>query len=24
LSTLLVPLVAWAFENADDIVNGQD
>lgn len=23
LSALLVPLVAWAFENADDIVNGQ-
>jgi DNA-binding HxlR family transcriptional regulator len=23
LSTLLVPLVAWAFENADDIINGQ-
>ncbi|WP_350000980.1 helix-turn-helix domain-containing protein [Pseudarthrobacter sp. WHRI 8279] len=23
LSALLVPLVAWAFENAEDIVNGQ-
>jgi DNA-binding HxlR family transcriptional regulator len=23
LSALLVPLVAWAFENADDIINGQ-
>ncbi|WP_427129137.1 winged helix-turn-helix transcriptional regulator [Pseudarthrobacter sp. S9] len=23
LSTLLVPLVTWAFNNADDIVNGQ-
>jgi DNA-binding HxlR family transcriptional regulator len=23
LSALLVPLVEWAFENADDIVNGQ-
>jgi DNA-binding HxlR family transcriptional regulator len=23
LSALLVPLVAWAFENADDIVTGQ-
>ncbi|TLM87006.1 helix-turn-helix domain-containing protein [Pseudarthrobacter sp. NamE5] len=23
LTTLLVPLVAWAFENADDIINGQ-
>ncbi|MDQ0870673.1 DNA-binding HxlR family transcriptional regulator [Arthrobacter sp. V1I9] len=23
LSALLVPLVAWAFENADDIVNGR-
>ncbi|MDF9751530.1 helix-turn-helix domain-containing protein [Arthrobacter sp. ES3-54] len=22
LSALLVPLVAWAFENADDIING--
>jgi DNA-binding HxlR family transcriptional regulator len=22
LSALLIPLVAWAFENADDIVNG--
>lgn len=23
LSGLLVPLVAWAFDNADDIINGQ-
>lgn len=23
LSAFLVPLVTWAFENADDIVNGQ-
>lgn len=23
LSALLVPLVAWAFENADEIINGQ-
>ncbi|WP_458780844.1 winged helix-turn-helix transcriptional regulator [Arthrobacter sp. D3-16] len=23
LSALLIPLVAWAFENADDIINGQ-
>jgi DNA-binding HxlR family transcriptional regulator len=23
LAGLLVPLVAWAFENADDIINGQ-
>lgn len=23
LSSLLVPLVAWAFENAEDIINGQ-
>jgi DNA-binding HxlR family transcriptional regulator len=23
LSALLVPLVAWAFDNADDIINGQ-
>jgi DNA-binding HxlR family transcriptional regulator len=24
LSELLVPLAAWALENADDIINGQD
>ncbi len=23
LSALLVPLATWAFENADDIINGQ-